>query len=116
MAVSKADYRARGAYDARVGQTTQRPIKPGWQLDAYEAGVASVRWAQETAPVWRQPKSIQALSAQRVGVLLGQQFPPPVISHLNHLNHQYVHEKVTKRADRLLGSMGRVMNRWLPRP
>jgi len=113
-------YFKRGKIAARTGDFSDRP-KPGWQQDSYDAGIESVRQAQDAAKSQKQPKSIQALSPQRVGVLLELdkdpmvRVPPPVISHLEALNHQYRLEKIQKRADRLLGSMGRVMNRWLPR-
>lgn len=119
MAQTKEMYFKQGVIGARTNDLSDRP-KPGWQQLAYDSGVVSVRERVRVAV--KQPKSIQALSPQRVGVLLELdndpmvRVPPPVISHLEALNHQYRLEKIQKRADRLLGSMGRVMNRWLPRP
>lgn len=117
MAQTKEMYFKQGVIGARTNDLSDRP-KPGWQQMAYDSGVASVRERVRVAV--KQPKSILALSPQRVGLALTVKnwpgLPEPVRSHLSCLNDHYQRETVEKRAERLLTSMGRLLHRWSPRP
>lgn len=115
------DYEKRGHVAFRIDDLSDRPAG-GWQQKAYDRGVEAARreaQALDRIDLGTPTPSQKGLPVLRKGVLLSDQLlgllSNPVVSHLKLLNDQYQKTPNHKRADRLLGSIGRILNRWLPK-
>lgn len=118
MAKTKDDYQELGLRDAQADTQKNRPKSPGWQQAAYDRG-SRLNAVKVVVPTQRKGVRYRQLSTEplRLGVLLPEAgvLSAPITEHLKILNHAYRHAVDARYSERLLGSMGRILYRWLPR-